>query len=75
IGPGEREYVAEGSCEGVIGFEPLGDGGFGYDPLFMPAGREESFAQIPSQHKHAISHRGKALSELSRKIHELFGKR
>ncbi|MEA5012573.1 MAG: RdgB/HAM1 family non-canonical purine NTP pyrophosphatase [Angelakisella sp.] len=49
----------EGSCEGIIGFEPVGDGGFGYDPLFLVG--EKSFSQLSGEEKDAVSHRGKAL--------------
>lgn len=60
---GEGELVeCEGFCEGRIGFEPLGDNGFGYDPLFLVEGG--SFASIPGEEKDRISHRGNALRKL-----------
>ena len=59
------ETVAEGACEGRIGFEPRGVGGFGYDPLFMPdAVRGRSMAELAMDEKNAISHRGAALRAL-----------
>lgn len=54
----------DGACEGSIGFEPRGSGGFGYDPWFeLPDGRH--MAELPSAEKHAISHRGVALRKLA----------
>lgn len=54
----------DGRVEGVIINEPKGDGGFGYDPLFVPEGYCESFAQLPGEVKNQLSHRGKALEKL-----------
>lgn len=51
-----------GECEGTIGYEPLGQDGFGYDPVFMVGGR--SYAQLDAAEKDAISHRGRALHNL-----------
>ena len=56
----------EGACEGLIGFEPHGRGGFGYDPLFFPLGSEKSFAQLPRERKNEISHRAQALKKLKK---------
>jgi XTP/dITP diphosphohydrolase len=56
----------EGACEGLIGFEPHGRGGFGYDPLFFPLGSEKSFAQLPREKKNEISHRAQALKKLKK---------
>ena len=50
---------AEDSCEGIIGYRPIGENGFGYDPIFMRG--ERSFAQFSDEEKDAVSHRGKAL--------------
>jgi XTP/dITP diphosphohydrolase len=59
------ETVATGSCEGQIGFEPVGDAGFGYDPLFLPqATPGRTMAQLSLAEKNAISHRGAALAAL-----------
>jgi XTP/dITP diphosphohydrolase len=54
----------EGVCEGRIGFLPQGQGGFGYDPLFFPAGYEQTFGDLPGSIKNKLSHRGMALSKL-----------
>ena len=55
-----------GVCSGTIGFEPVGEGGFGYDPVFMVG--EKSFAQLTSEEKDKISHRGNALRNLKEKL-------
>ena len=52
----------EGICRGWIGYEPLGEGGFGYDPIFMVGDR--SYSQLSGEEKDAISHRGVALRVL-----------
>lgn len=56
--------IFEGVCEGRIDFAPLGHGGFGYDPLFIPSGFEQSFAELGEEIKNQISHRAKALAKL-----------
>ena len=53
--------VSEGICEGKIIFEPRGDGGFGYDPLFVPDGYDQTFAELADTIKDHISHRARAL--------------
>lgn len=55
----------EGKCEGRIGFVPQGQHGFGYDPLFIPEGFQETFAELGEDAKNRISHRAQALRELS----------
>ena len=57
---------ARGECHGRIITEPAGDGGFGYDPLFVPDGYEKTFAQLSAEEKNAISHRAAALAELEK---------
>ncbi len=54
----------EGACEGWIDFAPRGTGGFGYDPLFIPMGRDQSFAELGESVKNGLSHRSKALARL-----------
>ena len=61
-------FEANGSVEGVIGFAPSGEGGFGYDPLFFVG--DKSFAELTPDEKDAISHRGKALRALQVKLEE-----
>ncbi|HJP91960.1 MAG TPA: RdgB/HAM1 family non-canonical purine NTP pyrophosphatase [Pyrinomonadaceae bacterium] len=53
--------VSEGICEGTIAFAPRGHGGFGYDPLFVPDGYGQTFAELPEAIKNRISHRARAL--------------
>ncbi len=60
---------ARGECEGFIGYERIGTGGFGYDPLFLVE-ESKTMAQLTAEEKDAISHRGKALRELSKKLSE-----
>jgi XTP/dITP diphosphohydrolase len=69
IGPDGAETVASGTCEGRIGFEPRGEHGFGYDPLFLPdATPGRTMAELTLAEKNAISHRGAALRELRDKL-------
>jgi XTP/dITP diphosphohydrolase len=58
--------MACGKWEGVIATAPAGEGGFGYDPLFIPVGLTVSAAQLPVDQKNALSHRGLAMRELLR---------
>jgi len=53
--------VSEGICEGTITFAPRGEAGFGYDPLFVPDGYDQTFAELPQDVKNRISHRARAL--------------
>lgn len=55
----------EGSCEGHIDLSPRGQGGFGYDPLFVPEGFDRSFAELGEETKNRMSHRAQALRKLS----------
>lgn len=59
-----REYTFEGIVEGHITDHPTGEGGFGYDPVFVPEGYAESFAEMSPEQKNSISHRGRAISKL-----------
>jgi XTP/dITP diphosphohydrolase len=53
--------LSEGTCEGMIIFESRGAGGFGYDPLFVPEGYDQTFAELSEEIKNRISHRARAL--------------
>lgn len=60
--------VFDGTCEGRIAFVPAGQGGFGYDPLFIPDGHEQSFAELGEAVKNQLSHRAKALAKLAQRL-------
>ena len=60
----DEVYYFEGICRGKITNEKNGDGGFGYDPIFVPDGQTETFAQLPAEVKNAISHRGIAVKKM-----------
>jgi len=53
-------HLVEGVCEGMIACEPMGEGGFGYDPIFYLPDHDCTMAQLPSAEKNRISHRGRA---------------
>ena len=59
--PDGTELTAEGECPGTIAYAPMGDGGFGYDPVFYVPSLRKTFAQMTPEEKNAISHRGNAL--------------
>lgn len=62
--------TARGECEGVIASAPLGENGFGYDPVFYVKQYKKTMAQISPEEKNAISHRGKALEIFAKKLAE-----
>ena len=64
--PDGSKIEVEGICNGSIGYEQIGDGGFGYDPIFMCG--EKSYAQLSPEEKDAISHRGQALIKLQNEL-------
>jgi XTP/dITP diphosphohydrolase len=68
------EIVEEGRCEGVLVSEPRGDGGFGYDPAFLPddtgPADQRTMAELSADEKHAISHRGRAARKLAAHLDE-----
>jgi len=66
--PDGRKIVARGECPGRIIGEERGEGGFGYDPLFIPDGRDLTFAEMAQEEKNLISHRARALAELKRQL-------
>ena len=59
-----KEYTFEGICKGIILAEVKGDGGFGYDPVFLPVGATKSFAEMDINEKNKYSHRKKAMDKL-----------
>ena len=65
IGPGGEEHVAEGVCTGRLLVEPKGGAGFGYDPLFVPDGNAQSYAELGDEVKNVISHRARAWAALA----------
>ena len=60
--------IFEGECRGQINHAPVGDMGFGYDPLFVPDGFDRTFAQMELEEKKAISHRGNAIRALKKAL-------
>jgi XTP/dITP diphosphohydrolase len=60
----------EGICEGKISFEPKGDGGFGYDPIFLVAGGK-SFGELSPEEKDSMSHRGASLKKLKKELEKI----
>ena len=60
--------TAEGRCDGTIAFAPMGEGGFGYDPVFFVPEKAKTFGQLTAEEKSAISHRGRALESFVGKL-------
>ncbi len=68
--PDGKTIECEGYLYGTIGYERIGTGGFGYDPLFFPEGSSRTLAEYTEDEKNAISHRGNALAALLRRLEE-----
>lgn len=66
-----KEHLFEGIVNGRILRQPAGNGGFGYDSVFMPDGAELSFAQMPAQQKNAMSHRARAIEKMKKFLEDL----
>ena len=66
--PSGDELTAEGTCSGTIAFAPMGENGFGYDPVFFVPEKSRTFAQLTAEEKAEISHRGRALAEFAEKL-------
>ena len=67
VEPGRHEEIVHGRCDGTLAAEPRGEGGFGYDPAFVPddyPGDERTMAELTPEEKDAISHRGRAARAL-----------
>lgn len=70
VSPGNEPQIFRGTVEGRIAFSPSGLNGFGYDPVFLPNGRQGSMAELNSDEKKHISHRGRALKLFAQWISE-----
>ena len=66
--PNGDELTAEGRCDGTIAFAPMGEDGFGYDPVFFVPELKKTFGQLTAEEKSAISHRGRALAVFVEKL-------
>jgi len=75
VEPDGQEFVVEGSCEGVILEEQIGESGFGYDPLFYIFSSRKTFAQLDTQIKNKISHRGQATKKAISILQEIFSEK
>jgi len=62
--PDGKTYMVKEECKGVIGFQPKGEHGFGYDPIFLVPEYEKTFAELGGKIKNQISHRGKAMRRM-----------
>ncbi len=69
--PDGSSIEAEGACEGVVARAPAGDGGFGYDPVFLPAGLDRTMAELTAAEKNRISHRAVATARLLPELRRL----
>ncbi len=65
---GEREVVGEGVAGGTLVLPPRGDGGFGWDPVFLPEGESRTYGELPGAEKDRIGHRGQAWRDLREKL-------
>lgn len=69
--PSGPALTYEGDCEGIIIDEPRGENGFGYDPVFYFEEYKKTFAELDSEEKHKVSHRGKALSQVRAEVQQI----
>ncbi len=72
--PNGDVLTARGECPGTIAYAPMGEGGFGYDPVFFVPQLKKTFAQLTHEEKNAISHRGLALSAFRDELERYLGK-
>ena len=72
--PNGDTLTAEGRCDGTIAFAPMGEGGFGYDPVFFVPELKKTFGQLTAEEKSSISHRGRALQAFAAKLETYLGK-
>jgi XTP/dITP diphosphohydrolase len=69
--PDGRVLEEEGVCEGLIATAPAGETGFGYDPVFVLADRSETMAQLSTDEKNRVSHRGLAAQKMKDRLHDI----
>ena len=70
---GEIKFLAEGRCSGRIALNPRGTNGFGYDPIFIPDGFEQTFGELSEEIKQEISHRGQAAKKIIQYLRDFYG--
>ncbi|WP_010678337.1 XTP/dITP diphosphatase [Bacillus timonensis] len=68
--PGEKTQIVEGTCEGIITAKPVGENGFGYDPIFFVPEIGKTMAELSKDEKNQISHRGVALRKMDKLLEE-----
>lgn len=68
--PGSGPMLFKGVSEGTISTSKKGTGGFGYDPIFIPAGHDKTFGELPMEEKNKVSHRGRALAKFFKYLEE-----
>lgn len=69
----DEEHYFEGTCHGTLAESPAGDGGFGYDPIFIPEGYTQTFGELSPEVKNSMSHRGEAVRKMVAFINEQQG--
>ncbi|NNE99426.1 MAG: XTP/dITP diphosphatase [Pyrinomonadaceae bacterium] len=69
--PSQNLFYGEGYCPGKIALSPIGSGGFGYDPVFVPAGYQRTFGELSAKTKKKVSHRSIALKKIIRFLSEI----
>ncbi|UOQ93931.1 XTP/dITP diphosphatase [Halobacillus shinanisalinarum] len=69
--PGRNTFTVRGTCEGTIARQPKGEGGFGYDPIFVPLHSDRTMAEHTSEEKNSISHRKHAILEIEKWLQDL----
>lgn len=70
---GAIKCLSEGVCSGSIALNPHGTSGFGYDPIFIPDGFEQTFGELSNEEKQKISHRGRAMEKIIQYLRDFYG--